>query len=294
MIDGELCGSSLLLKKGSQRNVTDLRFGTTEESTASVRLHTVHACVNYALYEDFSYSPVQWDFQGAAVSGGVLKIEPKGTAAHSFAPVTDKVIVETSLFLDSKTRLSYRLADDSKNAALLSVEGTDLLLNGQNIYSCYDGLWYRLRFELDFFTESILAKVNGRKVAVVPFWDSASGIASIRIANQGQNALQADDIKIFRTYNEKRSDYVPVPVIPADPKGYNVGINVCSLWQEGTHWGWATVTPHESLVLGYYDEGIPETADWEIKYMVEHGIDFQAAEDPARIRKISCFIVIGW
>ncbi|MBP5760266.1 MAG: hypothetical protein J6W90_02670, partial [Verrucomicrobia bacterium] len=67
-----------------------------------------------------------------------------------------------------------------------------------------------------------------------------------------------------------------MPVIPADPKGYNVGINVCSLWQEGTHWGWATVTPHESLVLGYYDEGIPETADWEIKYMVEHGIDFQA------------------
>lgn len=29
-------------------------------------------------------------------------------------------------------------------------------------------------------------------------------------------------------------------------------------------------------VLGYYDEGNPETADWEIKYIVEHGIDFQA------------------
>ena len=29
-------------------------------------------------------------------------------------------------------------------------------------------------------------------------------------------------------------------------------------------------------VLGYNDEGNPETADWEIKYLVEHGIDFQA------------------
>ena len=29
-------------------------------------------------------------------------------------------------------------------------------------------------------------------------------------------------------------------------------------------------------MLGYYDEGLPETADWEIKYIVEHGIDFQA------------------
>ena len=29
-------------------------------------------------------------------------------------------------------------------------------------------------------------------------------------------------------------------------------------------------------MLGYYDEGLPETADWENKFMAEHGIDFQA------------------
>lgn len=29
-------------------------------------------------------------------------------------------------------------------------------------------------------------------------------------------------------------------------------------------------------MLGYYDEGSAETADWEIKFLTEHGVDFQA------------------
>lgn len=42
--------------------------------------------------------------------------------------------------------------------------------------------------------------------------------------------------------------------------------------------GWSSVTPFDDPhpVLGYYDERNPETADWEIKYLVEHGIDFGA------------------
>lgn len=72
-------------------------------------------------------------------------------------------------------------------------------------------------------------------------------------------------------------DYdVPAPQVVKDQ--YNIGINVCSLWANGSHWGWATITPHDDLkpILGYYDENLTETADWEIKYMTEHGIDFQA------------------
>ncbi len=59
---------------------------------------------------------------------------------------------------------------------------------------------------------------------------------------------------------------------------YIVGLNICSLWRNGTHYGWACISAHDEPipVIGMYDEGNPETADWEIKYMVEHGIDFQA------------------
>ena len=55
-------------------------------------------------------------------------------------------------------------------------------------------------------------------------------------------------------------------------------MNICSLWRNGTHYGWSCITPYDDRkpVIGYFDEGVPETADWEIKFMVEHGIDVQA------------------
>ena len=55
-------------------------------------------------------------------------------------------------------------------------------------------------------------------------------------------------------------------------------MNVCPLWQNGKHYGWSCITPYDDIqpVLGYYDEARPETADWEIKYLIEHGVDFQA------------------
>ena len=66
--------------------------------------------------------------------------------------------------------------------------------------------------------------------------------------------------------------------MPKGAEDYYIGMNVCSLWRNGGHYGWSCITPFDDPrpVLGYYDEGVPETADWEIKYLVEHGIDFQA------------------
>jgi hypothetical protein len=54
-------------------------------------------------------------------------------------------------------------------------------------------------------------------------------------------------------------------------------MSVCSLWREGSLYGWDCVSPYEEItpVLGYYDEGLPEVADWETKMLVEHGFDFQ-------------------
>ena len=53
----------------------------------------------------------------------------------------------------------------------------------------------------------------------------------------------------------------------------------CSLWKEGDAYaGWDYVYPfadRRKPFLGWYDEGNPEVADWEIKWQVEHGIDFE-------------------
>lgn len=66
--------------------------------------------------------------------------------------------------------------------------------------------------------------------------------------------------------------YVPVPV-PAKTK-YNLWTHYCALWKTGTHWGWSKIEPwpERKPVLGWYNDGSPEVADWHIKFMVEHGI----------------------
>lgn len=69
-----------------------------------------------------------------------------------------------------------------------------------------------------------------------------------------------------------KASYVPVPV-PAKTK-YTLWTHYCPLWKEGTHTGWNKIEPwpERKPVLGWYNEGTPEVADWHIKYLLEHGI----------------------
>jgi hypothetical protein len=70
----------------------------------------------------------------------------------------------------------------------------------------------------------------------------------------------------------EQAAYVPVPV-PAKTK-YTLWTHYCPLWKAGTHWGWQKIEPwpERKPVLGWYNEGTPEVADWHIKQWLEHGI----------------------
>ena len=70
-----------------------------------------------------------------------------------------------------------------------------------------------------------------------------------------------------------KTDYVPEPV--SLPTGrYTLWTHYCPLWKTGTHTGWGAIEPwpERKPVLGWYNEGDPEVADWHIKYWLEHGI----------------------
>lgn len=68
--------------------------------------------------------------------------------------------------------------------------------------------------------------------------------------------------------------YVPEP----QPAGtdYLIGAHYFPGWYEGRHFGWGKVTPHPERMplLGCYDEGDPEVADWEILWALEHGLSY--------------------
>ena len=70
-----------------------------------------------------------------------------------------------------------------------------------------------------------------------------------------------------------KAAYVPRPV-PLPTGKYTLWTHYCPLWKEGTHTGWKAIEPwpERKPVLGWYNEGQPEVADWHIKMMREHGI----------------------
>jgi hypothetical protein len=69
-----------------------------------------------------------------------------------------------------------------------------------------------------------------------------------------------------------KAEYVPIPV-PA-PSKYTLWTHYCALWKTGTHYGWGKIEPwpERKPVIGWYNEGAPEVADWQIKQCLEHGI----------------------
>ncbi len=281
-INGKDYGTYALAVKPESADLAAFVYGTTEKGKCTLSPTSITVSANYPLNEDFTYliggKPYgNWTLANSEVASGALKLNEQGSAAVSFNPVCGKIIAEFMILYKKADSLKYSLRSGERDIAVFTTSGEGFSVNGELVFACdYDNLWYRIRMELDTVTETMLVKVNGRDIKTVGFASSTTSVDGISILNTGANAVLADNMKVFREY--EREDYVPEPVVPKDSNNYTVGMNVCSLWRNGSHYGWSCISPYDDVepVLGYYDEGVPETADWEIKYIVEHGIDFQA------------------
>ena len=257
-INGKDCGTYALASAGS---VWSFRFATDKEHTSVLSPGGVTAYVNYPVY-------------------GTLTAAGNGSLVESFAPLGgEKAISEFLLKPKKSGEFVYALLSGDKTAARFVSTGEGFFVNGEKVYGdYYTTMYYRMRLELDYETMTVLVKVNGRRVAEVPFTDEVTSIDRIVCENGYADGVSLIRCRTFREINH--DDYVPVPVAPKGEDKYTVGINVCSLWRNGyaPQGGWSVISPFDDRqpVLGYYDEGVPETADWEIKYLLEHGVDFQA------------------
>ncbi|MDA3925012.1 MAG: hypothetical protein PF904_09975, partial [Kiritimatiellae bacterium] len=154
--------------------------------------------------------------------------------------------------------------------------------SGGNTVSVWDhylsNLWYFVRVTVDLGTRTGDIYVNDIPQATgVSLADpSANQVDAIRFTTSiaDPDVVWLDDIQVY-LFQECPSDYVPDPV-PVSHSPYRIGVQVFNGWREGAHYGWDWISSDadRSPILGFYDEGNPEVADWEIKYMVDHGIDF--------------------
>ena len=135
-------------------------------------------------------------------------------------------------------------------------------------------VWTNIRMEMDFVKNEAFVRINGKDCGVHSM-NGARFIDGFLIENGGNGEVWFDDVKVFSIY-----DYEDYPGVPeaVNEGGYNIGVNVCNLWRNGNCGeGYDAVAPFEELYpyIGLADEGLAELADWEIKQMAEHGIDFQ-------------------
>ena len=280
-INYKYCGIFDLPVKAEERNVMSLRIGTTKESTSSVVPKTVYINANYSVYEPFEFVngslPLNWYGNNVYVKKDALVLLTNSNASTSFTPVSGKSAVDFVITLPEKELTSFYINSGSKIVAHFKTDKDNFYINGTKIYENYLGnMIYRIRFEIDSASQKIIAKVNGRVCGEYGFAEETTSFDNIVFENNSETEVYADSVRVYRV--KEYENYVPEPIIPAGEDKYNVGMNVCSLWQNGIADGWACISPYDEAmpVLGFYDEGNPETADWEIKYIVEHGIDFQA------------------
>ena len=276
------CGTYPLAVSGDDLNMVNFKYATDEKSLATAAFGRFNITANYAVYDMFEWTtfgtmPLGWTGAGAVAEGGMLKVSENGGVLKSFTPVSGTAITNFEFNLDKSQNIAFDVRSGAKSIVKFTTDGDNFYANGVKVYeNYYENLWYRLRIEAKTLENKAVIWVNGRVVGEVDFAEKTTSIDNICINNFSADTVSFDDINVFeKVYHE---DYVPVPVKPAGEEEYTIGMNICSLWRNGTHWGWSTISAYDDVepVLGYYDEGVVETADWEIKYMVEHGIDFQA------------------
>ena len=280
---------------------TCLRIGYGEKDRGAAYLYQSKLYVNY-LFNDYNLNP----YIGAMPDGYTVKA-PKTSSVvsdkrvsdstpytymshnkkgdttvtyHAFDKASGKVTFEMKYLLEQADgKVSIALIKGSKPVVTVYDEGEELhCYCGHALRKHHKTVWQTLRMEADTDTGKATIWLNGKKTKVVDFENPAKFVDGFRISYEAykDSLLMFSDI-IAWVKPEEPEDYVPAPVVPKKKGDYVVGMNICSLWREGSHYGWEEITAYPEItpVLGYYDEGSPEVSDWEIKMMAEHGINYE-------------------
>ncbi len=274
-----------------------LVIGSTEKGTGFIIPTHVRMYQNYALAERFivtedmaGQAPCSMNVYGnfsvneyVTVAGEdkySVKVDAKAgeenVASKSFARISGKGIFEIYMYLPKAVDGAY-FAITSANGEVVKITSKDSAwyIGDKKMRDFTPNIWQALRIETDTASKKAVVKICGKTVGEVGI--TASYIDGIKVGiNPSIDAqMWFDDILAYKYIDHE--DYPAVPKANNDD-GYNIGINVCNLWRDSvTAEGWQAVSPFAELEpwLGFYDEGSPELADWEIKIMAEHGIDFQ-------------------
>ena len=106
---------------------------------------------------------------------------------------------------------------------------------------------------------------------------AVSRSAELTVSAEGMRDLRVSErLRIEPGLGLPKADYVPEPK-PARTD-YQVGVYYFPGFPTWAKWRPIADFPERKPLLGWYDESLPEVADWQIKWAVEHGVSFFAVD----------------
>ena len=275
-IDGGEYVESALLVSTDAANVCEFRFATDEAHTPTALPGAIRVVANYAANDDFSFeSAAEFarDWTGDAYLKSSALTLGRGEANRVFEAVGGKVIAETQFILPGGEEFSFGIGSGENAAVTFSAKDGAFFANGEKVYDGFVGnLRYRLRIEADAASSKATIKLNGRTVGETAFSAPCASIDRVFIENASDGEIFIDSVSVCEKHDH--DDYVPEPVAQDGGDDSLVGVFTRDL--SVGDWAQASALPDFEPLLGYYDDDAPEAADWEIKYLVEHGVDFEA------------------
>ena len=277
---------------------------TGDAATGEMLLPMVNVHRGFAVCETFAtcatgHAPADWEINRQGGSATVealacaakpdafsLKLTDAATATKRFAAAAGKGVWEFKFLLPEKLEgaaaellagdlPAFRIVASGGNLCFVSPQGQPVPL----VKDYRANLWYSIKAVTSAQTGAAEIWVNGKPVpAAASFAPAATGFDGVRFRLAGPGTMWVDDVRTY-PWRDYPADYVPEPKPAVVQGGKLLGVQSCSLWKEGEAYaGWEYVRPFAKTrkpLLGWYDEGSPEVADWEIKWQVEHGIGFE-------------------
>ena len=272
-----------------------LVLGTNAVGSGSVNISHVKLFKNYPVFDRFAVLdenagqiPVNYSVSGdftlqkKDVGEGMDRFSVRSKteagktsyAIRNFDAVCGNVDVKTHILLpDASDGASFSLLAAGGEVLSLYTKDGKFFVGDKELRSFSKNIWQDIHVEANTENGEAIIRINSKIVATVPF--NAAYIDGVKytFSPKTNSEMWFDDLEIQCLV--EHDDYVPEPVV-AQTK-YNIGMYSCYLWRDtvsGEGWDAVSGLPEFEPWLGYYDEGLRETADWEIKQMVEHGFNF--------------------
>ena len=225
-------------------------------------------------YTSYYYEGIKHFTNVICASNGAV-----GKCSRSFETADGKVCFEIKYLTKNTSGENIRLSLTSKDKECVTFfdNGTELISPGGTVLRKHNPYcWQTFRVIADTNTKKAEVFLNGKKCGFVDFLENADSFDGIAVTYSPENGgvMKFTDVFVYIIQPEPE-DYPKPPVLPERDEKYATGMNICSLWRGGEHVGWDAISAFDENLtyLGFYDEGSPETADWEIKWMAEHGLD---------------------